>query len=99
MQWIFVFLHLYWRKFDQEIIALRSGDNKIIEMPEEKMLYDISKDISEETNLKETNPQKFKKTNLLYMFLTGQPDIIIRILTIKCQKWYHFHDFLLFFGR
>ncbi len=54
---------LYWRKFDEEKIAIRSGDYKLVKESNGNLeLYNITKDISEEKSVNnKSNTEKLSK--------------------------------------
>lgn len=53
---------LFWRKFGQKQMAVRSGDDKLIHSPEETMRFNLKADIGEENDL--TNPEAPLQKNL-----------------------------------
>jgi len=52
--------YLYWKINDKEHTAIRSGDNKLHTTPETKSLFDLKKDIAEESSRYELNPDLAK---------------------------------------
>ncbi|MFV0270026.1 MAG: sulfatase-like hydrolase/transferase [Draconibacterium sp.] len=53
---------LFWRKFDARDYAIRQGNEKLyIKGGSEKMLFNLSADISEENNIEGTNKERFQQ--------------------------------------
>lgn len=59
--------YLYWRKFDQHEYAMRNskGDKMVIKQ-ENKMLFDLSQDISEKNNIIKSNEDRFEQLKREY---------------------------------
>ncbi|WP_235299520.1 sulfatase-like hydrolase/transferase [Portibacter marinus] len=52
---------LYWRKYDQKHYAMRSGENKLIDMDGNRMYYNVEKDIDESENTIDRNKKTYEE--------------------------------------
>lgn len=63
----------YWRtSIEQKADAFRSGDWKYLKNKDGEYLFDLSKDPYETTNLKESQPEKFKQVKDAFLRLDNQ---------------------------